>query len=99
MVSKELWVYADYNALFGEFLCISHSESAPDEKGKPVVLTAGMHLTAYQDDEDDHGNPDRLIATGTVEPSPHDLLCKGSRWVLRIDKNGVRHESELRRGL
>jgi hypothetical protein len=38
---------------------------------------------------------DDLLATGTVEPAPDWLQCNGSRWVLRIDADGVRHESDL----
>jgi UDP-N-acetyl-D-mannosaminuronic acid transferase (WecB/TagA/CpsF family) len=41
------------------------------------------------------GKADNLIAAGTVERPPEWLSCKGSRWVLRIDQNGVRHESDL----
>lgn len=55
-----------------------------------------MMVTAFDDDVDEEGNPDDLIACGTVEQPPPELKCLGSRWVLRIDKNGVKHESELR---
>jgi hypothetical protein len=88
-------VQADFNGLFSELLCISHGDSAPDKHGKPVRLRAGMKLTAYDDDVDDDGNPDDLVASGTVEPSPAWLRRDGSRWVLRIDEHGVRHRSEL----
>jgi hypothetical protein len=54
-----------------------------------------MKVTAFDQDVDEQGNRDDLIASGTVEPSPNWLRCNGSRWVLRIDENGVRHESEL----
>jgi hypothetical protein len=49
------------------------------------------------EDADERGNRDDLLASGTVERSPEPLRCRGSRWILRIDKNGVMHESELRR--
>jgi hypothetical protein len=54
-------------------------------------------LTAFDEDADEHGNRDDLIATGAVEVSPPWLQCRGSTWVLRIDENGVRHESETRK--
>jgi len=88
-------VYADFNGLFGDLLCLSHSETAPDETGNEVQLIAGMVVTAFQDDPDANGCADNLIAHGVVEKSPDWLKCKGSRWVLRIDKRGVYHESEL----
>jgi len=67
-----------------------------DAKGKRVTLHEGMQVTAFDEDLDNHGNRDNLIASGIVEPSPEWLSCRGSRWVLRIDRHGVRHESEMR---
>ena len=93
--TKPIRIRADFNGLFGELLCISHGESTYDEEGKPVVLCAGMKLTAFDEDQDDEGNRDDLIASGTAEPAPDSLRCVGSRWVLRLDDKGVRHQSEL----
>lgn len=81
--------------LFGELLCLSHTDTCVDECGAEVQLRTGMAVTAVDGDLDDRGLPDDLLATGIVEPSPDWLRCKGSKWVLRIDKNGVRHQSEL----
>jgi len=87
---------ADFNGLFSEVLCLSHSDTCVDEDGETVQLHAGMVVTAYEDDIDENGNPDCLIATGVVEPSPDWLQCRGSRWVLRMDENGCRHESDVK---
>jgi hypothetical protein len=54
-----------------------------------------MVVTAFVEDIE-NGVWDDLIATGTVEPSPEWLQCRGSRWILRIDKYGVRHESDVK---
>jgi hypothetical protein len=86
---------ADFNGLFSEVLCLSHKDTAVDEQGEEVKLVEGMQVTAFDEDMED-GQRDDLIATGTVERSPDWLQCRGSRWVLRIDGNGVRHESDLR---
>src|SRR5260370_9403957 len=88
-------VRADFNGLFGELLCLSHKHTCEDADGNFVTLEAGMVLTAFDEDADEHGGRDDLIASGTVEPSPRSLRCLGSRWILRIDGNGVRHESDL----
>jgi hypothetical protein len=88
---------ADFNGLFGEVLCLSHSDTCEDETGAQVQLQAGMLVTAFDDDVDEQGQPDKLIASGVVEPSPPWLTCRGSRWVLRLDEHRVRHESDLRR--
>ena len=95
--TKRIRIRADFNGLFGELLCISHSESCSDEQGRPVPLHSGMKLTAFDEDQDDDGNRDDLIASGTVEPAPDWLRCNGSRWVLKVDENGVQHQSDLRK--
>ena len=94
--TKKVW--ADFNGLFkdGAVLCLSHRDTSVDEDGNTVTLHPGLHLTAYMDDADENGNPDNLIASGIVEPSPEWLRCRGSKWILVIDEAGVRHESELR---
>jgi hypothetical protein len=87
-------VKADFNGLFSQVLCLSHEDTVVDENGKIITLQAGMHLTAFDENTED-GKPDNLIASGIVERSPDWLQCRGSRWVLRIDNDGVRHESDL----
>jgi hypothetical protein len=89
-------VRADFNGLFGDLLCLSHEETCVDEGGNFIPLRAGMILTAFDEDADENGNRDDLVAAGAVEISPPWLKCRGSRWVLRIDENGVRRESDLR---
>lgn len=89
-------IRADFNGLFGDLLCLSHSETATDEGGTEVRLISGMVVTVFDEDTDSSGKPDDLVATGVVEEAPDWLSCKGSRWVLRIDTQGVRHESEIR---
>ena len=69
------------------------------ENGQDIAVHEGMTVTAFDDDVDDEGKPDNLIASGKVEGAPTWLRCNGSRWVLRIDQNGVRHESDLRQSL
>lgn len=93
MSAPRLW--ADFNGLFGDVLCLSHADTCPDENGAEVALRAGMPATAYDEDADEEGRRDDLIASGVVEPSPSWLRCAGSRWVLLIDEHGVRHESDL----
>ncbi len=95
--TKAIRIHADFNGLFGELLCISHGESSSDDEGRPVTIRAGMKLTAFDEDQNEEGLRDDLIASGTVGPAPEWLRCTGSRWVLKIDEKGVRHESDLRK--
>lgn len=90
-------VRADFHGLFADVLCLSHEDTCLDEKGAVIHLREGLILTAYDEDADEHGNRDDLIARGRVEPAPSWLWCNGSKWVLLIDENGVSHESDLRK--
>jgi hypothetical protein len=94
--TQPILLCADFNGLFGNLLCLSHEDTCWSANGEQVLLHEGMTVSVFDQDEGDDGKPDNLIATGTVEHSPDWLQCKGSRWVLRIDRNGVRHESDLR---
>jgi hypothetical protein len=76
-------------------LCLSHGPTCTEYSGAEVTPFAGQSLTAFDEDADEHGNRDDLVATGTVEASPEWLQCRGSQWVLKIDANGVKSESEL----
>ena len=90
-------VRADFNGLFGDILCLTHSDFCPDENGNQVPMRSGLQVLAFDHDVNEAGERDDLVATGVVEPSPSWLSCEGSKWVLRIDGNGVRNRSDLQR--
>ena len=90
-------VRADFNGLFGDILCLSHEDTCLDENGAVFHLREGLTITAYEEDADEQGNRDDLLAHGKVESAPAWLQSHGSKWVLRIDESGVIHESGLRR--
>ena len=75
----------------------SHEDTSIDETGRTVALGVGMFVTAFDEGADEHGTRDDVVASGTVERSPDWLLCAGSKWVLRIDRNGLCHQSILER--
>lgn len=89
-------VQADFNGLFSELLCLSHSDYCLNAKGEKVFMRPGMKVMAFDEDVDENGRRDDLITTGLVERAPHWLACRGSQWVLRFDENGVRHRSDLK---
>jgi hypothetical protein len=90
-----LKLQADFNGLFSELLCLSHTDTVVDEHGHTVTLAAGMQVMAFEENYEG-GRRDDLIALGIVERAPEWLQCRGSRWVLRLDQNRVRHESDLK---
>jgi hypothetical protein len=95
-VKSERRLRADFNGVFSEVLCLSHNDECIDDAGASVKLRAGMVVTAFDEDANEAGERDDLLATGVVEPAPDWLRCRGSRWVLRIDDRGLRHESDDR---
>jgi hypothetical protein len=58
-------------------------------------LEAGLRLTAFEEDTDALGERIYVVASGVVEPSPDYVQCRGSKWSLRIDERGVRHEPKI----
>jgi hypothetical protein len=96
---KKIKVRGDFNGIWGDekgtMLCLSHNDSCKDEFDNKIVLEEGMELTAFDEDADENNERDDLIANGIVERSPDWLQCKGSKWILRVDENGIYHESEL----
>ena len=97
MNPKSEWVVADFNGILEPgLLCLSHSNEVKTAQGKFISLREGMVLTAYDLDADEQGNPDNIFASGVVEKSPSYATCSGSLWSLRIDTNGIRHESDIK---
>ena len=82
----------------GTFSACHTKRTGVDESGAVIQFQAGMVITAFDEDVDDRGKRDDLLATGIVERLPEWLQCQGSKWALRIDANGVRNESGIRTG-
>jgi hypothetical protein len=94
---KAEWVVGDFNGMLEkDLLCLSHGPTVRTEDGRMLELSAGMRLTAFDQDADDLGNRDDIFASGIVEASPDYAQCRGSIWSLRIDSDGIRHESDMR---
>ena len=55
---------ADFNGLFGDILCLSHSDICVDEHGVVIQLHVGMIATAFDEDLNANGIRDDLIANG-----------------------------------
>jgi hypothetical protein len=82
-------IYADFQNLDAEnrirLVCAG---TVADLNRAGLVLTAGMQIPLYTDDEDDNGNPDPLLADGTVERNEVENC-----WVARVDWNRIHHQS------
>ena len=58
-------LHGDFNGLFGDLLCLSHSDVATDESGATIALEAGMEAIAFEEDIED-GQRCFLVAKGHV---------------------------------
>ncbi|MBS0180953.1 MAG: hypothetical protein JSS39_01010 [Nitrospira sp.] len=96
MKPKSEWVLTDFNGILAPgLLYLSHADEVKTALGLVISLKEGMALTAYDLDANEEGKPDNIFASGVVERSPSNAPCNGSIWSLRIDSNGIRHESDI----
>lgn len=88
-------IYVDFNEMPSrEEVVLSQSDTKADARGNPVVLTEGMRLTVYSDDQDENGKPDPLIAEGVVLRNHYGGWTSAAKWLLKINERGIRHESD-----
>ena len=52
-MENERRVRADFNGLFGDLLCLSHEDTCVEANGNVLQLTAGVTLTAFDEDLDE----------------------------------------------
>ncbi|WP_299247439.1 hypothetical protein [uncultured Aquimarina sp.] len=92
---NESKIYIDFNEMIAcDLILLSKTDFKKDANGTTIELKEGMKIKVYMDDKDELGKTDNLIAHGTVEPNNSGAF-KTCKWNIRIDKNGIRHESEL----
>jgi hypothetical protein len=63
-----------------------------DSEGKTVTLQEDMPVFVYDEDWDDAGKEDNLIADGTVRLNTACGWTSAAKWCCVIDKKGIRHE-------
>ena len=82
-------IYADFQNL-DDFnrLRLTCAGTRADIADQDIELKEGMSLTLYTDDVDDHGQPDELLAEGTIDYDKNEQC-----WVAVIDWSAIRHAS------
>lgn len=84
-------IYADFQKTDDHGrLVLSTRGTRHDLERAGIELQEGLMLTFYMDDADDEGNPDPIVAEGTVR---FDDSIR--QWVAEIDWDAVRNESQL----
>lgn len=94
-----LELYGDFNGLWtaedgGTLLCLSHKETLMKFDGEEIDAEEGTVAVAREQDADENGQRDDLLAQGTILRSPDWLQCRGSKWCLKIDDRGIYHQSD-----
>jgi hypothetical protein len=88
-------VYVDFNEMVTKSeVLLSKTDTIVNSDSELIQLSEGMHMAVYSDDYDEHDQRDDLIAEGTVKRNTHGGWTSAARWVLLIDANGIRHQSE-----
>ncbi|MBR1125619.1 hypothetical protein JQ628_29135 [Bradyrhizobium lablabi] len=88
----------DFNELIErDLVALSMSDEKTCSTGEKILLQDGLAIEIYSNDDlDDSGEPDTLIASGVVERNSARGWAEAIRWCCRIDELGIRHESDLR---
>jgi hypothetical protein len=88
-------LYVDFNELVEEDLVLlSQTDKQVDSDGNEISLFEGLTVKIYDEDVDENGEVDNLIASGRVELNTIGGWTSKCKWNCRIDSRGIRNESE-----
>lgn len=86
----------DFNELLEPTLVLlSKEDTKVDSLGSEISLREGLEISVYDDDTNDQGKPDNLVASGVVERNRTTGWGSHVKWCCRIDNMGIRPESEI----
>ena len=89
---SEARIYADFQNLDDQNrIRLDSIGTREDLDRSGLDLREGLRISLYTDDADDEGNPDDLLAEGTVEFNAEEQC-----WVVAVDWNRLTHASEVR---
>ena len=92
-------IEVDFNELIERNLVLlSKTDLCIDSEGNEVFLEEGKEVFIYEEDRDESGKPDNLLAQGIVErnnPTTNGSWTAAAKWCCRIDNNSIYHESEI----
>lgn len=92
---KEPRICVDFNEMVSHNeVLLSQGDRKIDSAGNEVQFIEGMQISVYMADEDEVGKTDNLIANGIAQRSRNGSWTSAARWILVIDGDGIRHESE-----
>lgn len=87
-------IYVDFNEMVErDLVLLSVGDTKRDSEGVSVLLSEGLAIDIYMDDEGVDGRPDALIASGVVEATTGRGWAPHVKWCCRIFEPGIRHLS------
>lgn len=88
-------VWVDFNEMVSDDdVLLSKTDTKADSDGNIVTFTEGCSVSVYDEDLDEHGQPDNIIADGVAMLNTYGGWTAPAKWLIKIDSRGVRHESD-----
>ena len=88
-------VRVDFNDMISSTeVLLSKGGVVIDSAGHETMLYEGASISVYDDDANDAGQKDNLIADGIATVNSQGGWTKAAKWALVIDERGIRHESD-----
>lgn len=96
MLKKIPRICVDFNEMLEpDLVLLAKNDTKTDSSGAVITLYEGMDVAIYSEDRNADNLRDDLIAEGKVERNvAPEQWAKAAKWCCRIDRNGVRYESE-----
>jgi hypothetical protein len=77
-----------------DLLILAKEDTIIDSHGNEIELFEGKKVAVYEFDLDENDVREDIIASGIVEKNVSDFKAAAKyKWSLRVDENGIRHES------
>ena len=85
----------DFNEMVAaDIILFSQNDTRADTQGNLVTLFEGLNVSLTEEDIDENGEPDPLIATGVLELNNNEGWGSYVKWCCRIGPSGIVHQSD-----
>jgi hypothetical protein len=87
-------IEVNFNELInGGMILLSQFDFREDINGNKIYMKEGLEITIFEPDYEE-GKRDDLIANGYITKC-NNKLYKKVKWCCKINKKGIKHESDL----
>jgi hypothetical protein len=90
-------ILVDFNEMLEpNLVLLSKEDTKRDSRNNIIPLYEGLLIYVYDENTDNNGNRDNLIAEGVVERNNTSSWGKNAKWCCRINEKGIQRESEIK---